>query len=423
MKLINKGSNSLYREGDRKNRFDVIILGAGLNGLCMALLCASHKLSVAIIDAQQPKLDWETTKYDIRVSAITRASENLFRKLEVWDEIQSHRISPYQRMEVWDGVGFGNISFDATDILEPNLGYIIENRVMHKALWEKAKQNDSIQFFVPSRASILHHEPHEIVLGINRELLAFDSQAGESQTGQTLRASLIIGADGARSWLRETLQIKTKTRDYGHTAIVATVTTELSHENTAWQRFLPEGPLAFLPLQHPNTCSIVWSMSPEQAKVTTQLDPKTFCQELSLAFDYRLGSVLSVEERQSFPLKMLLAEHSIENRIALIGDAYHTIHPLAGQGLNLGLLDADCLCSVLSDAHSKGQDIGQHSVLRRYERRRKGHTLMMIGLMEFFKRLFGTDKTSIIALRGLGVNLVDQSSWFKKKIIKQAMGC
>jgi len=398
------------------SEFDIIILGGGLVGLTAANLCAQQGFSVALVERQELPLAWDDNHFDIRCSAISKASQILFQEMGVWDSMVKERVSPYQRMHVWDALGFGEITFDAAEVGEADLGHIIENRVMQKALCVHAKQSTHVHFCMPANPVALHVEPDHVFLMLS------------DQTN--LKAKLIIGADGGHSWLREFIHIESKQHDYHQSALVATVRTELPHQQTAWQRFLPEGPLAFLPLNsgkspqlNPcNLSSIVWTSTTEKTKILISLTEAKFCEELAHAFDYRLGSVLSTAERRDFSLNRMHANQYIANRVALIGDAIHVIHPLAGQGVNLGLGDAKKLAETLSLANKRQSDIGHHLVLRKYERARKGQILSTLLAMDFLNRTFTREDTLSLGLRSIGLNFVDKTAFLKKKMMLQAMG-
>lgn len=386
--------------------YDVIILGGGLVGLTAANLCAQAGLSVAIIEAKVPMLDWPAKSTDVRCSAISKGAQTIFETIDIWNDIDG-KVSPYRQMVVWDALGFGEITFDAIEVAEPDLGHIIENRVMIKALWEKAlRQNIMV-------LSATH--PIDMHIEADKAILKLDNNS-------VLQAKLLVGADGGRSWLREKANLKTIHKNYQQQAIVATVTTELNHQETAWQRFLPEGPLAFLPLLGSHTSSIVWTTTEDKAKVLMGLSDEAFCQALGQGLDYRLGRIMSTSRRLQFPLVMMHAQQYVADRIALIGDAAHVIHPLAGQGVNLGLQDAKILAEVLSHANNNQYDIGHYLVLRKYERARKGHVSTMITAMNFFKEIFGIQSAMIAVLRSFGLNMVNKNQRLKKHIIYQAMG-
>ncbi len=395
------------------SEFDIVILGGGLVGLTAANLFAQQGFLVALLDRQGPSLIWDDNHFDMRCSAISKGSQIIFQKLGVWDAIVEERVSPYERMHVWDKLGFGEITFDAAEVGSTDLGHIIENRVMQKALWDCAKKNENIHFFVPTT-------PTDVQVASEYAFLTLNDQ-------KKIQAKLIIGADGGHSWLREYIHIESKQYEYHQSALVAVVSTELSHQQTAWQRFLPEGPLAFLPLNakkqnQSNMSSIVWTVTTDKIKTLMSLTEAKFCKELAHAFDYRLGAVLSVAERRDFSLNRLHAKHYISERIALMGDAIHVIHPLAGQGVNLGLQDAQKLVETISLASKQGSDIGSYLILRKYERARKGQILATLAAMDFLNKIFTRADTLSLGLRSVGLNFLDKTAFLKKKMMLQAMG-
>jgi 2-octaprenylphenol hydroxylase len=394
-----------------KSEFDLIVLGGGLVGLTVANLCVQAGLEVVLVEAKTPVLEWPQDSIDSRCSTISRSSQKIFETLSIWDRLVEESASPYRKMVVWDKLGFGDIHFDAAEVGEPDLGHVIENRVILRALWHKLKERahqNNITTLFSSRPVNLQVTPTEVMLELENKVF--------------LKAKLIIGADGNRSWLRETAKFKTIQRDYHQQALVCTVKTEREHQETAWQRFLPEGPLAFLPLLDPHTSSIVWTSTPEKIQALIHLSEEQFCLTLAHAFDYRLGKILSIGERLSFPLNRLHTKQLVVERVALVGDAAHVIHPLAGQGVNMGLRDADCLAKILSKAKKEHNDIGHYLILRKYERARQGQVLMMIAAMEFFKQTFGAQFSLAVGLRSVGLTIVNKSQYLKKKIISQAMG-
>lgn len=396
-----------------QHQYDVIILGAGMVGLVTANLCAQNTLKVALIDPKLPAV-WQPSAWDIRCSAISRRTQNVLESIGVWQRIAEARVSSYLRMEVWDAFSSGEISFDAREIVEPNLGHIIENSLIIQCLWDKYREQtlegDGASYFIPGKPLSFRRESNNIIL--------------ELEDGQVLSGQLLVGADGAQSWLREKADIKTKGWSYQQKALVATIETEEPHQRTARQCFSKGNVLAFLPLNEPHLSSIVWSTSPEHSDLLLGLEEVEFCRELAHAFDYRLGKVLKAGERRAFPLHMQVASNYIDERIALVGDAAHVIHPLAGQGVNLGIYDAEVLVEVLKEARHKDSayNLGQFLLLRRYERARKGHNLAMIAGMEFFKQAFSADVSLLQGIRGLGVNLINSSKFLKKKLMQQAMG-
>jgi 2-octaprenylphenol hydroxylase len=390
-----------------QHQFDVIIVGAGMVGAALALALGRHDFKVALVDAHAPQLEWPQEGYDIRVSAITRASQQVFESLDAWSVMQAERISPYRDMHVWDAGGDGVIHFDSAEIGEPDLGHIIENRVIIKGLHHRLAEQKNITAFWPRRSTKLE-------LNVSQTRLTLED-------GTELQARLLVGADGARSWVRQQAGISVKGWDYDQVALVTWVKPEMFHQETAWQRFLATGPLAFLPLTE-GYCSIVWSTSPAHAAQLQAMDPDRFAQELQAAFENKLGAIEAVGPRAMFPLRSFETQHYILPRLALVGDAAHTIHPLAGQGVNLGLADMASLVQVLTEAQQQQRDIGSEKILRRYERWRRADNRSMLLAMDGFKRLFSTDQSLLRWVRNLGLNLTDRSLPIKRLIMHQALG-
>jgi len=403
-------------------KFDVLIIGGGMVGLTTALaIRRNSQLSVAIVDTQP--LSEITTEADVRVSAINAVSQQLFNNLDVWHDINAMRCQPYQKMHIWDKAGYGHIDFDLNDLStrehDGQLGWIIENSIIRQALWQKAEQDSGICFFTQEKLT-------NISMGESEVFASFANQA-------PITAKLVVGADGARSWVREQMKMPLTFRDYDHHAIVATIATPQGHQSTAWQVFLETGPLAFLPLsvksaEKMDTCSIVWSTSPEEAKRLTELSASDFAKELTVAADGKLGDISLLSERFTFPLTMRYAQDFIKDRVVLVGDAAHTIHPLAGQGVNLGLLDAACLAETLTQAIEEQQPITSSEqwlsaiALKQYQRWRKTEAAEMIAAMETIKQTFTPQQAPLKFLRGIGMSLINQISPVKKLMIKQALG-
>ncbi len=379
-------------------------------GLACGLAEEARQLKIAVIDAFEPKLEWDKGSYDMRVSAITRASQNLFKKVGAWDKIVEQRLSPYTDMFVWDAgspAGSGELHFDSADMGETDLGHIIENRVIVKALHQRIQEIPQISLHCPARLASIAFKDEEVVLQL------------EDQT--QLSANLVVGADGSRSWIRQQADIAVKGWDFDQAALVTTVKTEKYHQDTAWQRFLATGPLAFLPLTE-GYSSIVWSTSPDEAKRLTQISEADFAVELEQAFESKLGKIESVAGRAVFPLRLFETMHYVKPRLALVGDAAHTIHPLAGQGVNLGLGDVASLITVVVDALHDKKDIGELKVLRRYERWRRAENRSMLVAMDGLKRLFGSELSVVKNLRDFGLNLTNKLTPVKNLIMQQAMG-
>ncbi|MCH1929538.1 FAD-dependent monooxygenase [Shewanella sp. A25] len=386
--------------------YDIAIVGGGMVGLATAIGLAQADLNVVVIDAGQTEP--VSGEPRLRVSAINKASQRLLEHLGAWTYLDTERVAPYQKMAVWDKDGFGKIAFDANSICEPSLGSIIENDAISYALAKRAAEFDNITHIENQRLDRIAFGEREAWLTLSN--------------GDSVSAALVIAADGANSWVREQCKIPLTFWDYGHNALVATIRTELPHLATARQVFLKDGPLAFLPLYEDNLCSIVWSVPPEKANYLMAMTPEQFERSLTAAFDGSLGLCQLASERQAFPLRMRYARHFARHRLVLAGDAAHTIHPLAGQGVNLGFLDAASIIEVVSELHDAGKDIGDYGQLRALERWRKSDAMEMIAVMEGFKRLFEGGNPIKKAIRDLGLNLVDNVAGLKTVFMQQAMG-
>jgi len=390
----------------KKKDFDIVIVGGGMVGAALACALGDSSLKVAVLEAKEPDYNWKT-EHDIRVSAITHASQRIFQNLNVWQQMLDEGACSYHEMSVWDMTGDGQIHFDSAEVGAEDLGHIIENRIIQKALQQRLIDFDNIEFLYPFQSQQLH----------------FDSDGVQiiDSNNNIIHANLIVGADGANSWVRKQANIELNSWDYEQTAVVAVVKTSESHRNTCWQQFMPTGPLAFLPLQQ-NYSAIVWSTSPQHAEFLTSLSEQKFNEELQLTFGSVLGRISIVSDKAGFPLRLRHAKQYIQNNLALIGDAAHTVHPLAGQGVNLGLLDAAALAEVLLEANNKHKNMGSFSVLRKYERQRKGGNVSMLAAMDMFKRLFSNDNLFLKGVRNFGLKMAGNSSTARSFFIKQALG-
>ena len=386
--------------------YDVAVVGGGMVGLATAIGLAMEGIKVVVIDAGQTQAVSGAPK--LRVSAINKASQQLITNLGAWPYLAASRVSPYQKMQVWDKDSLGKIDFDAHSLSETHLGSIIENDAIAFALAERAGELSELTYIENTRLE-------RIAFGEREAWLTLDN-------GDNVSAALVVAADGANSWVREQCKIPMTFWDYNHHAIVATIRTELPHGDTARQVFDAEGPLAFLPLYETNLSSIVWSVSPQKAEQLLALDNVAFERALTAAFDGRLGMCSLESDRQSFPLRMRYARHFARPRLVLAGDAAHTIHPLAGQGVNLGFLDAAAIVETVSELKQQGKDIGDYKHLRDLERWRKAEALEMITAMEGFKRLFQGTNPVTKAIRDIGLNFVDNFAPLKTLFIQQALG-
>lgn len=386
---------------------DIAIIGGGMVGLTVAAALENSGLRIAVIESQLPEEELASLP-DIRVSAISRASENILNNVGAWQGILSRRAAPYTSMRVWEQDSFAKIEFEAEDIAQHNLGHIVENRVIQLSLLDKISKQENVTLLAPERCT-------NIMFGESEAWINLES-------GKAITAKLVVGADGANSWLRNQLDIPLTHWDYGHSALVANIRTVDAHNATARQIFRPEGPLAFLPLGEPNLSSIVWSLDPLQAEDLVSMPEDDFNKRLTTAFDNQLG-LCSVEgARQAFPLKMRYAKDFVRDRAVLVGDAAHTIHPLAGQGVNLGLADAAALAETILALQNESKDIGLKVNLRSFERWRKAEAAQMIASMQGFKELFSGSNPVKKFIRGVGMSLTNELSPVKDECLKRALG-
>lgn len=396
-----------------------------MTGLSLALALAPTDLRIALVDHQSAPpapsaLQQAMTQpqFDARVSALTPASRELLTDIGVWTALEALRVSAYTDMQVWDGDGTGAIRFTAAEMHLPCLGYIAENGLISAVLADAVAASSQVTLFQPDSLEALH--PGTSVDGAATQVLTLRS-------GTTLSCRLLVGADGGDSRVRNLAGFSTREWDYGQQALVTTVRTADPHRGTAWQCFMTTGPLAFLPLQLPGTdaqhySSIVWSCVPELAAELLALDDEQFARALEQNFEFRLGRVEHVAARQVFPLWQRHSTDYIKPGIALVGDAAHTIHPLAGQGVNLGFADVASLSTVIKKALARGEDLGAEQVLSRYQRDRKAANLGMMLVMEGFKRTFGSDNLSVRWLRNTGLKAAHALTPFKHAVMSRAMG-
>lgn len=384
-------------------RYDVVINGGGMTGLALGCALGQQGRQVAVIETQgEPPRFNPDTDYDLRVVALNQASQNLLDHLGAWQQLLRWRVSPYQRMYVWDAGSPGHISFTATELGTAHLGHIIENRLIQRALYERFTSLATTQWIGDAAMERIAVDEHDALVSLT--------------DGRILNTRLVVGADGRHSQVRQAANIDLRRRDYHQQGIVAIVRSEQPSDFTAWQRFLPDGVLAFLPLSD-GRASIVWSS--RRADELLALPDSQFKQALGKAFDFHLGEILQVSPRASFPLIGRHAKSYISPRIVLIGDAAHTIHPLAGQGVNLGFMDVAALTEVIGQTT---RDFGSLSVLRRYERSRRGENAVMQRLMEGFQFLFINNNSVLSGIRGLGLRLTDQATPLKNQMMRYAMG-
>lgn len=391
----------------RRRPLDVAVVGAGMVGAALALTLARSGFEVAVIETRAPPPWRAEDEVDLRVVALAASAIALFGELDVWTAICTARACPYRHMRVWDASAPGELGFDAADQDAPVLGYIVENRLIQHTLWQALRVQAGIALQFPAR--------------VTATAIDGDVRSLQLDDGRQVAARLVVAADGAESPLRGMLGIATRERDYAQRALVAHVATARVHEYAAWQRFLPGATLAFLPLADGRS-SIVWSLAEHAATRLLALDAGAFCAELGAAFDFRLGSITRTGARAAFPLHMRLAERYLAPRCALVGDAAHAVHPLAGQGVNLGLRDAVELAAVLRAARDAGRDFAAESTLRIYERRRRSDNVMAANAFDVIARVFASDSVPLAALRGAALTLVDRLAPLKRYFADRAAG-
>ena len=392
---------------------DVLIVGAGIAGLALAAALSAKGVQVSVLEAGPrpivPDEGVSLNDWDLRVSALTPTSIRLLEQLGVWSLLQAVRVGPYEHMHVWDADGTGDITFKATDIGVPALGYIVENRLTIEALLRVVEPLRGVE--------IIWNDP---VSSLTRDLN--DYPLITTEAGSQFCAPLLVGADGARSRLRELAEFEVRRWSYHQSAIVGTVALASSHRQTCYQAFTPDGPLALLPLAKDNDCALVWSLDDGVWERLLALSDGDFVAALNRALGGQAPEITAIGERAAFPLNQCHAVDYIQPRIALVADAAHSIHPLAGQGINLGLADVQVLAEEIDRALKEGLDWGEISVLRRYQRRRKTENLAMMAAMEGFKRGFGSQHPLLRVARNFGLSWVDRAGPIKHWLAQQALG-
>lgn len=393
-------------------KFDVVIVGAGMVGSLLATLLAGSGLRIALLERAAVTAPAADAPFEPRVSALTRASENLLRHVGAWAAIERLRSCPYGGMEVWDADGSGRVHFSARELGESHLGVLVENRLLQWALTAVAAQMPDVTLLCPAALAALERLPAHWQLDL--------------ADGRHLEAALVVGADGADSGVRRLAGLPVRDTDYHQRAIVTTVRCEKAHGFVARQRFSPTGPLAFLPLRghdgDAHHCSIVWSQDEPEARRLLALDDAAFRRELTLAFEHTLGEVVACDARHSFPLRARHAGDYTRPGLVLVGDAAHAIHPLSGQGVNLGLLDAAVLAEEIRRAQDRRLPWWEGEVLARYERRRRAHNSLILHGMTAFQRLFGSRHPLFVVARNLGLAATDRLLPVKQEFARVAMG-
>ena len=397
-----------------KGTFDVLVAGAGITGLTLAALLAGgeqrERLRVRIVDAR-PRARFDAGgDVSLRVSAIAAGSMRLFESLGVWERVRAVRACPFEGMRVWDAGADvdapGTLRFDAAEFAVAELGTIVENALLQEALLA-ALDASAVELSFDTRISALDRTG-------DRFEVTFED-------GTTARPELLVGADGASSFVRAQARIGSYVRQYGQVACVTHLRPEKDHGHIAWQRFLPEGPLALLPLSD-GRVSTVWSTTPAEAEAALALPDDALGELLSAKSDRVLGDLAPAGPRGSFPLRAQHAARYVSAGMALVGDAAHSIHPLAGQGANLGIADAAALAGTMAAAIAAGEHPGDLPVLRRYERSRKGANALMLNFVDALNRLFAARSTPVSVLRRTGMALFNHSGPVRREAVRTALG-
>lgn len=388
---------------------DVVIVGGGMVGSLTAAALACCGIDVIVLE-QKPPSAFDLKSHDIRVSALSVATEKMFEAVGAWHFIKEMRACPFRRMQVWDGESDAKTDFDSARIGRPYLGHIVENSVIQLALWQRLKELENVRVMSPASITDLSVNTHHAMVHLNN--------------GSTITASLVVAADGARSLVRKLAGIGVTGESYDQHALVATVTTALPQQDITWQRFTPTGPQAFLPLTE-NRASMVWYQSAEVIAELKSLPPEQFLQAMQKEFPDQLGGLESLLNIGSFPLQWQQADHYAKPRVALVGDAAHSVHPLAGQGVNMGMLDAAALVESVVKPFAAGQDIGGMRTLRSYERWRKGNNAAMIDMLDRIHDAFQPSENSntlMKVLRGVALHGADKITPLNTACMKMAMG-
>jgi ubiquinone biosynthesis UbiH/UbiF/VisC/COQ6 family hydroxylase len=389
----------------RRDVFDVAVVGAGMVGAATALCLAQGGWRVALVEASEPSPWRSGDDVGLRVSALSRASRELLDRLGVWDAIAAARAAPFRRMCVWEDDS--EITFDSASEGLAELGHIVENALVADRLWAALTRESGVEIHCPAEVAELSQDAGHATLGL--------------ADGRALRARVVVAADGAASPLRTMAGIAVDGRDYGQKGLVLHVQPELPHQDTAWQRFLPGGPLALLPLSD-GRCSIVWTRPAEEAGRLLDMPEEELSELLTEASGARLGGLAVASARAAFPLRLGLARTYQAGRLVLAGDAAHVVHPLAGQGVNLGFLDVAALIEVLERARAAGRDIGAADVLRRYARWRASENAMAARGFDAIERLFGYEHEAVAIMRRQGLSIANRIGPLKRFFLRHAAG-
>lgn len=388
-----------------KQKFDVVIIGGGMVGAAVASCLGNSELQVALIETQTPSPFSQEQAHDLRVSALSIASKNIMQTLGAWQAVTDRRYCPFKRMRVWEDMG--DTTFNCDDIRQQVLGYIVENRVIQLAFLDTLPSFPNIKLFMPCNVNKINYN------GKETEILL--------ENGEQITANLLVAADGGHSRVRQSVGIGVTSWDYNQQALVIYVETAYPQQDITWQRFVPTGPQAFLPLTG-NFASLVWYHSPDEVRRLQTLAYPDLLKEMELAFPDCLGDIKQILGCTSFSLKRQHAQQYLKQGVVLVGDAAHMINPLAGQGVNIGLLDAAALAEVLVKAKEQGKDIADLNVLKEYEKLRRNENLKMMTLMDMFYLFFSNNVFPVKFVRNFGLGFAQRISPVRHLVMKMAMG-
>ncbi len=389
--------------------YDILIIGGGMVGASLAVALADQPLRIGIIESTSLSAKVQPS-YDDRVIALSYGSRCILKSMGVWNEFQKDAC-PIDKIHVSDRGHCGFTRLNAKDESVEALGYVVPSRSIGQALHTHIKKQDNIDFICPARWTELESEPNHITLTITKE----------NAESQTLTTRLLVAADGGQSAIREKLGIQTKTSDYQQSAIITNITPELPHQNRAFERFTETGPLAMLPMTE-NRCSVVWTARTDQQQEILDLDDETFLKRLQERFGYRLGRLTKVGSRFAYPLKLIQALEQVRPRVAIIGNAVHSLHPLAGQGFNLGLRDVAVLAETIAIATQKGDDPGDINTLEQYAEARKQDHSTVLTATDTLVRLFIQPSMPVAMIRNKALTLLDLFPPAKHLLARHAMG-
>lgn len=388
-----------------KNDFDVVIAGGGMIGAATAIGLAQEGLRVAMIERQSPAPFDPSSHPDIRISAISCASVSLLKQLGAWQHVLAMRATPYLTLETWEEENT-HVIFDAESLGLPELGYMVENRVLQLALWQQAENYPNITFLCPNSLSKMTYLDDKWIVVLS--------------DGSEVTCKLVVGADGANSQVRQFAGIGSNGWQYRQSCMLITVKTKLPPEKGTWQRFYPSGPRAYLPL-FDNWACLVWYDSPERIRKLQSLSMVQLEKEIMHAFPERLGKVTPIAAG-SFPLTRQHATRYVDKGVILLGDAAHTINPLAGQGVNLGYRDVDCFLKLVANAKAHYEPWGSMALLRKYQRRRMPDNLAMQAGMDLFYHAFSHQWPGLKLVRNLGLLAAQHAGKAKEMALRYALG-